>query len=332
VHSYRLLMILTAALAFAHPPDGNDEAIALNRRGLEAAERRDYAEAEKYYRQSAGIYRALGPQFAAHLSIELFNLGQSICGQDKWREGAGMFDESLTLSRRALGPQHMQTAADLNALGNVSMLLGDATQAERLLGEALVIERVNFPDNIQIAHTLAGLSSLKLRANRTDEALPLAEEALSVTLKAEPVEGFEAAIMYQNVGLIHRMAHRPERALPLLRKARAIMERLGRTSEPRYASILSEEGLAWMDDGNSALAERELKRALEMLSRSRGAAFELATAQHNLSQFYVKQRKYKEAEELLTKAMAVEEQVNAERAAQTQATRDELSRMRSTYR
>jgi tetratricopeptide (TPR) repeat protein len=332
VHLYRLLLILSAALAFAHPPDGNDEAIALNRRGLEAAERRDYADAEKYYRQSAGIYRALGPQFEAHLSIELFNLGQSICGQDRWREGAGIFDESLTLSRRALGLRYIQTVTSLNALGNVSMLLGNATRAETLLQEALAIERVSFPADIQLAHTLAGLSSLRLRANQLDEALPFADEALRVTLKAESVEGLEAAMMYQNVGLIHRVAQRPERALPLLRKARAIMERLGRTGEPRYASILSEEGLAWMDDGNSALAERELKRALDLLGRSSGTSFELATAQHNLSLLYVKQKKYKAAEELLTKAMAMEEHVNAERAAQTQAARDELSKMRASYR
>ncbi len=67
------------------------EANALNRRGLEAASRLDYAEAEKYYRQSGGMYRALGPQFEAHLSIELFNLAESIWGQGKWRESGRSF-------------------------------------------------------------------------------------------------------------------------------------------------------------------------------------------------------------------------------------------------
>ena len=82
------------------------------------------------YRESAGIFRSLGPPFEAHLSIELFNLAESMCWQGKWREGDGVFDESLTLSRRALGPKHIRTVADLNALGNVPMMLGDMPRAE----------------------------------------------------------------------------------------------------------------------------------------------------------------------------------------------------------
>jgi tetratricopeptide (TPR) repeat protein len=332
VHSYSLSLTLFAGLAFAHPPQEGKEAIALNERGLEAASRRDFVEAEKYYRQSAGIYRALGQDFEAHLSIELFNLAESMCGQGKWREGNGVFEESLALSRRALGPKHIRTAADLNALSNVSMMLGDAPRAEAQLAEALAIERENYPADLQLAHTLAGLSALRRRAGKPDEALPFAEEALSVTLKAERTEGQESAMMYQNVAQIHWTAHRTDRALPLYRKARAILERLGATADPRYASLLSQEGLALMDDGKLGLAEIGMKRAIDLLSQTPAVEIELAVAQNNLGLLRMRQKKYAEADELLTKALSVEQLYNSQDAAQISRTRDALAQVRSALR
>jgi len=324
VHSYGLLLMLSATQAFAQTPE---EALTLNKRGLEAESRRDYAESERDYRQAAGIFRALGQQFEAHLSIELFNLAESMCWQGKWHEVEGVFDESLALSRRALGPKHIRTVAGLNALGNVSMMLGHTPRAEALFAEALVIARENYPADLQLAHTLAGLSALRVRAGKPDEALPLADEALSIALKAEGAEAQESAMMYQNVAQVHWSAHRLERALPLFRKARSILERLGKTTDPRYAALLSEQGLALMDDGKLGLAESGMKRAIELLSGPPVAAFELAVAQSNLGLLRMRQKKYAEAEELLTKALSAEQDT-----AQIGRTSDALAQVRLALR
>jgi tetratricopeptide (TPR) repeat protein len=332
MHSYRLLLILFAALAFARPQQEDKDAKALNQRGLEAVNRRDYVEADKEYRQSAGIYRALGPQFEAHLSIVMFNLAESMCAQGKWREAEGIFEESLTLSRRALGPKHIRTAADLNALGNVSMMLGEMPRAEAQLAEALAIERENYPADLQLGSTLAALSALRRRAGKPDEALPFAEEALRVTLKAEGTEGPESAMMYRNVAQIHWSAGRVERALPLYRKARAILERLGATSDSRYAALLSQEGLALMDDGKLGLAESGMKRAIDLLSRAPADELELAVARNNLGLLRMRQKKYAEADELLTKALSTEQLYNSEDAAQISRTREALAQVRSALR
>lgn len=325
MHSRYLLLILFAALAPAHSQP--EKALAINRRGLEAEDRHDYVEAEKEYRESAGIFRALGPPFEPHLSIELFNLAESMCWQGKWHEVEGVFDESLTLSRRALGPANIRTVADLNALGNVLIILGDSPRAEAALMEALAIERERYPAGLQLAHTLAGLSAIRLRAGDPAAALPLADEALSIALKAEGTEGRESAMMYQNVAQVHQAAHRLERALPLFRKARAIMERLGRTTDPRYGSLLSQEGLALMDDGKLGLAESDMRRAVELLSGPPVAAFELAVAQNNLGLLRMRQKKYAEAEDLLTKALSGEQDT-----AQIGRTRDALEQARLALR
>lgn len=324
MHLYRWFFILLAAFAYATP---QDEALALNRRGLEAEGRRDYAEAETNYRQSSALFRALGPQFEAHLSIELFNLAESLCWQGKWRESDGIFDESLSLSRRAMGPKHIRTLAGLNALANISMMLGDTQRAETLLAEALAIARENYPSDIQFSHTLAALSGVNLRTGRPDPALTYADEALRVALKAEGGEGPESAMMYQNVAQVHQAAHRLERALPLFRKARAILERLGKTADPKYASLLSQEGLALMEDGKLGLAESEMRRAIQLLSRPPAIAFELAAAQSNLGLLRMRQKKYSEADELLTKALSGEQD-----ATQIGRTRDALAQLHSAAR
>ena len=122
--------------------------------------------------------KTLGEPFEAHLSIVLYNLGESLVGQGKWRESAPTFEESLTLSKRKLGSKHVRTISILNALGNVHMMLGDDDGAEGLLQEALASARESAPTDIQLAHVLAGLSALRLRQNKPEEALPPLRDVL----------------------------------------------------------------------------------------------------------------------------------------------------------
>jgi len=320
---------LTAALAFGAP---QNQALDLNQSGLELAAQREYVAAERDYRRSAEIYRSLGEPFEAHLSIVLYNLGESLVGQGRWRESAPMFEESLGLSRRKLGPKHVRTIAILSALGNVRMMLGDESGAEALMQEAVASAGESAPADIQFAHALAGLSALRLRQGKPEEALPFAEEALNVTLKADPGETIETAMMYQNVGQIHRAAMRPERALPLMRKSRSIYERVQATGDPRYASLLSQEGMALMDDGKFVQAESDMKRAIALLNQCPGCGLSLAVARNNLGLLRLRQKKYSEADDLLRKALAAEEMYNPSDVAQIGVTRDALKQVRSALR
>lgn len=329
--SYRLLLLrtllflLTVSAACAQP----SKALTLNQQGLDAAARRDYAAAERDGRAAVEIYRSLGSPYEAHLSIALFNLGQAMCGEGRWRASEEIFSESLDLSRRALGPRHIRTVAGLNALGHVEMMLGGFESAEARFLEALALARAFYPRDLQLAYALAGFSSLRLRAGKLEEALPYAEEALRVTIEAEPREGVETATMYQNVAQIHRTAGRPERALPLLRKALAIYEQAGESGSPRYASALSEEGLALMDDGKLVQADREMKRAVALLAECPGCGFQLAIARNNLGLLRFRQRKYAEADELLRRALAEEELYSPTDAAQIAMTRNALQKVRA---
>jgi tetratricopeptide (TPR) repeat protein len=287
--------------------DASHKALAANERGLKAALKRDFTTSEREHANAVAIYRSLGSGYYPHLAIALFNLAQAKCGQGKWREGEEILEESLLLSRSSLGPEHIETSAALNALGHIETLLGDLKAAGDHFAESLELTRAHNPISAQHAFALAGFSTLRLRAGKPDEALPYADEALRVMIEADPGEGLESAVLYQNVGRIHRAAGRSERALPLFRKARDLYERVGAQGDPRYATLLSEEGLALMDDGRTAMAEAEMKRAVGMLEPCGGCQFELAVARNNLGLLRFQQKKYSEADDLLRKALAAEE-------------------------
>lgn len=313
-------------------PQQPQQALALNQHGVDDMARRDYPAAEKNYRAAVDIYRSLGERFEAHLSIALFNLAQSICGQGKLREGDGIFHESLELSRRSLGSKDIRTAAVLNALGHVETMLGDFGGAETRFAEALTLTRELYPHHLQLAYALAGFSSLRLRAGKPEEAMPFGEEALRITIEADPSEGVETALMYENMGQIHRAAGRSARALPLLRKSLSIYERAGAGEDPRYAAALSEEGLALMDEGKFAQANSLMQRAIALLDRCTGCGFGLAIARNNLGLLRISQKKYAEADDLLRKALTEEQFYSPADAVQIGLTRNALQKLQSTLR
>jgi tetratricopeptide (TPR) repeat protein len=301
-------MVALTASASAQP----DQGMELNDRGLAAAQRGDQAEAQRLYGQALRIFRAGGPQFESHVAAVLVNLGESLCASGRRAEAVPGYEEALAVNRRVLGPKHIRSLNNMNVLATAYLLLGEVERAEPLLTEALATERELYPNDLELAHTLAGLAALRSRQGKPAEALPLAEEALSLALRVAGEESADTALMYASVAELHRQAGRPERALPLYRKSRAICERILGAQHPRVASILSQEGLALMQDGKLSLADEEMTRADDLLARyCLGCLSERALSRHNLGLLRMRQHRYAEADRLLTGALAMEEQASA---------------------
>jgi tetratricopeptide (TPR) repeat protein len=186
-----LLVIGGVVAAVAQTSAGLD----LNDQGNAQFGRGNFAEAERLYNQAVQEWQALGPLYQAHMAASLVNLGLDLCAQGKRREGAETFEQALALNRGSLGPKHIRTLNNMNLLGGVSLVLGDPDRAAALFSEALPVERELYPNHVELARTLAGLAALRLREGKTEEALPPAEEALSLAVKLDE-DGQEAAPMY----------------------------------------------------------------------------------------------------------------------------------------
>ncbi len=297
-----LLLVSVSAFADQSP------ASVLNDRGLAAVDSQDFETAKKMYAGAIAIWEEKGPEYAAHVAIVKMNLAQALCAQGRREECAATLEESVAGLRKTVGVKSLDTLTAMNLLGGIYMMLGNTAQAEALFTEALPIEREFFSDDIQLARTLGGLSSLHMRAGRVAQAAPLAEEALAITIKAEGENSLDAALAYANIAEAHRVSGRASRALPLFRKSRAIYERLLGPEHPRVSSVLTQEALILMAEGKLAMAEDALERSLAIVGKScPKCLFERVTAQNNMALLRIRQGKLEEADRLLTEVLALQE-------------------------
>ena len=151
------------------------------------------------------------------------------CGRQEPRS----YEEALALHRRSLGAKHHRTVSNMNLLASDYLMLSDPLSAQALLEEALPIGRELYPNDIQTARTLEGLANVLMRQDKPDGAMPLAEEALVIALKVAGEDSLDAALAFSTVAEVHRSGGRPERALPLYRKARALYEKSLGPDHPR---------------------------------------------------------------------------------------------------
>ncbi len=297
-----------AILFFAFFPMGGaqpDAALRFNDQGLEAYRSGDYAGAERLYRQAIPIWQALGDPFAAHLGITRMNLGQALAGLGKRREAAAELEQSLALLRRSLGIRHLDTLTAVNLLAGVELVIGQDAEAGALLDEALPIERELYPGDVQLARTLAALACLRIRQSRLDAALPLADEALTQATRAAGEDSLDTALAYATVAEVHRIAGRPERALPLYRHAHELYRKHLGPQHPRVASMLAQEALILIGEGKLASAERQLNEAMAIVDRScPDCAAERWGLEADLGILRARQGNYAEADRLLTASVA----------------------------
>ena len=297
------ILVSAAALAADHDP-----AFEWNEQGLEAAYRNDHQVAEKLFEQAIARWRSLGKDYEAHLATTLSNLAMSQCAQGRRRECSANLEHAVTLYRRTLGMNSERTLTAVNLLAGVCLMVEDMDRARDLLEEALPVERKYFPRDIQLSRTLGGLAALHTELGQLDAALPLAEEALNLTIELDGGTSVDAALEYANVAEIHRVARRRDRALPLFRKSRSLYEQLLGPDSPRVASLLSQEGLILMEENKLALAEEAMQRARRIMDGScPHCEFEKSVLLGNLGMLRLRQGRYSEAGDFLARTLSLQE-------------------------
>ncbi len=299
-------LFLAAALTAAAQPE---TAFQWNERGIAAANRRDFAEAVENYTKALEIWRTLGPTYKLHTATTLYNLAQVDSALGKWRECIPVFQEALDLSRAAAGLRNSRTLLALNGLGKAYMVTGDLNHAEAALTEAVPVAREVLADKSDLGMILGDLASLRMRQGNLEAALPLADEALAVSIRTLGEMNADTATAYTLVGNIHQHAGRPERAIPLFRKAHYIYDKTIPPSDPRYACLLTSEGLALADEKQFAAAEKEMRRAVDLLTKcGANCSFPLAIAETNFGLLRFAQKKYAEADNWFHSALVREQQ------------------------
>jgi tetratricopeptide (TPR) repeat protein len=287
-------------------------ALELNERGNAASEAGRYDEAIGLFRDSLAIWRAAGPDYNAHRAGTLFNLGIVVSATGNRPDAAKILEEALALHRKTLGLTAVRTLSNINLLASNYLMIGRVQDSEALFREVLTVARERYPNDIQTARALEGLSNVLVRYGKAEEALPLSEEALRIAVGAAGEASLDAALAYANVAEAHRSLGHIERALPLFRKSRGLYEKQLGPDHPRVASLMSQEGILMLEDGKLATAEQLMTQALAALDRSCPKCYvERAIAENNLAVLRLRQKRYRDAGELLSRVIAVRENFTA---------------------
>jgi predicted ATPase/transcriptional regulator with XRE-family HTH domain len=108
-------------------------AAALDALGLAELRVRAFEDAQACFEESIALWRALDNPVG--LSAAMHNLGRLKRDQGKFDEALVLYQESLAVAR-ALGEDDMGLARRCNRIGDLALLMGETTQAERYLEES----------------------------------------------------------------------------------------------------------------------------------------------------------------------------------------------------
>jgi CHAT domain-containing protein/tetratricopeptide (TPR) repeat protein len=214
-----------------------DVATTLNNLGNALYQLRRLEEAVAAYEEALGIRRRLAQQqpqvYAPDVAMTLTNLGVALSDLRRLEEAVAAYEEALGIRRR-LAQQQPQVyepdvATTLNNLGNALYQLRRLEEAVAAYEEALGIRRrlaatqpqVYEPD---VATTLNNLGAALYQLRRLEAAVEAYQQALEIYNRHDVPH--EKVRTLANLGRLYIGERRYEDALPYLREAADLVERL----------------------------------------------------------------------------------------------------------
>ncbi|HEU5382794.1 MAG TPA: FxSxx-COOH system tetratricopeptide repeat protein [Ktedonobacteraceae bacterium] len=208
-----------------------------------------YSEAEPLLERSLKIFQHVLGSNHLYLMPICNELGRLSYAQGRYAQAKQFYHQAKTLGEQAQATRHPFYAITLNRLGRLACTQEAWTQAEAWYRQALGIwEGVQGPPKpqAQILHNLAVLSQ---QLGRTDQALDLYQQALTLCEKALPPNHPDTAGTLHDLAHFHQLQQHDEEARSLYQQALAIRERALGPHHPKteatraaYAQLLREMG------------------------------------------------------------------------------------------
>jgi len=195
----------------------------------------------------------------------------------------------------------------LSQLGNVYTSLGDYTQGESLLVEALEVLRRRLPEHhLDISAALNNLASLYKEVGRYDEAQSLYEQALVEADVSRPMASLQQAIVLNNLGELYLSKRDYSRSEPFFNESLAILRSSHPQDQAEVAAVL--HNLAAVYESQTRYGEAEAAYLDVLDVRSRYLVEEhpdIAATLNNLASLYKTLGRYLESEELFKRALDI---------------------------
>lgn len=211
--------------------------------------------------------------------------------------GLGVFALLFQLNIEGRPPANYQ---ELWKQGQTEYLQGHFNAAQKLLSEAL---KRTPPGNESVRAAIdADLGSTYAKQEEFAKAEAAYLESLSMSRRLSN----ESALMLENLGMLYSLQGRDQDALRFLDRAQDVLKTVPNPDPKVAVELLNATGILNYRLRNNGKAESFFKKALQVAQAS-GARIDTTGILSNLGAVYVNQRKFKQAEEILGRALMIKE-------------------------
>ena len=239
------------------------------------------------------------------LAAFVYNLGRLYQDGSERQRATPLYERSLSLLERSVGPDHPRTAAVLDRLGIVLQRDGDYAAADTMLRRALAIqEKALSPDDAALGRTIRDLGLLLQSRGDLAKAEELDLRALAILEKAPGREALVAGDVLNNLGLIYLDRRDYTRAREYLERSLPPSQALYGADSIFVAAVYQNLGIVEREAKDYDKAESYYLRALAARERSLGPEHaDIASNLLNLANIYRARGDYSRALETHLRAL-----------------------------
>ena len=233
----------------------------------------DYADgrveqAEHHYLGALSAWERAGKRYNAKHVATLISLGRLYHAGHRFEDAARVLTRALELARplEAVNPQ--LTAIALSRLGGLYSVSGDADQGRSVLHEAIAkLRALPSPDLPELAWAYSSLGMIGLRDGSYAAGESDFRQAVSIATGTLGENDRQTAIYETNLGLALSLQGQYSRALPVLRRARFVLESKPGGNDVPIGTALAELATVETALGKFVQAEDDGSRALEIFNQ-----------------------------------------------------------------
>lgn len=291
--------------------DAQESFTQLNKRCWEQKRAGNLREAERLALELKSLAEgalAHDPERGAHA---MNTLGAVYWAEGRYAEALPLYERSLAIFEKVLGPEHPAVATSLNNLACLCLDRGRYAEAEQFHRRALAIrEKVLGPEHPDLADSLGNLAIVCRSQGRHAEAERLHQRSLAIRQKAFGPEHPDVADSLNNLAVLYDAQGRYADAESFYERALAIQERVRGPEHLETAGTLNNLGQLYSTQARYAEAEQFHRRSLAIREKVLGPEHpEVAESLNNLAVLYRQEGRYAEAEPLLTCSLKIREKV-----------------------
>jgi len=240
---------------------------------------------------------------------DLINYYDSISKTNNYEKIIKVLNEIISILERLHGPDNVETAKYLDALGNVYSDLGDYKKAESLHKRSLeILEKLLGPEHPYVATSLNNLANIYSDLGDYHKAEPLYKKALEIYENVLGPEHPYVATSLNNLANLYYYLGDYHKAEPLYKIALEIREKVSGPEHLDVADSLNNLAGLYYYLGDYQKAEPLYKRAIEILEKVLGPEHpDVSYSLNNLANLYSDLGDYHKAKPLYKRSLEIRE-------------------------